>query len=64
MWTALTVRPQEVATERRLLDLRTGTLVRERRTGAAPLRTLRFVSMARRGESRVERRQVEEVGQA
>jgi trehalose/maltose hydrolase-like predicted phosphorylase len=35
--------------ERRLLNLRTGVLLREELTGDAPLRTLRFVSVARPG---------------
>ena len=48
LWTELMVRPENGSVDRRLVDLRTGLLARERAgPRAVPLRTLRFVSLAR-----------------
>jgi trehalose/maltose hydrolase-like predicted phosphorylase len=55
-WTSLVMRPSPGARDRRLLDLRTGVLLRERTTAdeharsgnrRSPLRTLRFVPLER-----------------
>jgi hypothetical protein len=47
-WTALSATGPRRG-QRRLLDLRTGVLLREETTGTTPLRTLRFASAARPG---------------
>jgi trehalose/maltose hydrolase-like predicted phosphorylase len=48
VWTALDVDPAPVSDEH-VLDLRTGTLLRQETTGRIPFRSLRFASAARPG---------------
>lgn len=48
-WTALVMKPWAGSRDRRVLDLRTGVLLRERTGNGRTLRTVRFLSLARPG---------------